>query len=69
MKEDDAPLVNTVYDDPRTEHVFDTLEGENAQFHNQRKAVCKQQGCLQSYHEYGIFIAFSHNIAWILPGK
>ena len=40
-----------------------------AQFHNQRKAVCKQQGCLQSYHEYGIFIAFSHNIAWILPGK
>ena len=40
-----------------------------AQFHNQRKAVCKQQGCLLSYHEYGIFIAFSHNIAWILPGK
>ena len=40
-----------------------------AQFHNQRKPVCKQQGCLQSYHEYGIFIAFSHNIAWILPGK
>ena len=40
-----------------------------AQFHNQRKAVCKQQGCLQSYHEYGIFIAFFHNIAWILPGK
>lgn len=25
-----APLVNTVYDDPRTEHVFDTLAGKNA---------------------------------------
>ena len=30
FEEYDAPLVNTVYDDPRTEHVFDTLEGENA---------------------------------------
>ena len=25
-----APLVNTVYDDPRTEHVFDALAGKNA---------------------------------------
>ena len=25
-----APLVNTVYDDPRTEHVFDTLAGKDA---------------------------------------
>ena len=25
-----APLVNTVYDDHRTEHVFDTLAGKNA---------------------------------------
>ena len=30
FEEYDALLVNTVYDDPRTEHVFDTLEGENA---------------------------------------
>lgn len=25
-----APLVNTVYDDPRTWHIFDSLEGVNA---------------------------------------
>ncbi len=25
-----APLVNTVYDDPRTEHVFNSLAGKNA---------------------------------------
>ena len=25
-----APLVNTVYGDPRTEHVFDLLAGQNA---------------------------------------
>lgn len=27
-----APLVNTVYDDPRTEHVFDALAGKNAEY-------------------------------------
>lgn len=27
-----APLVNTVYDDPRTEHVFDALAGRNAEY-------------------------------------
>lgn len=27
-----APLVNTVYDDPRTEHVFDALVGKNAEY-------------------------------------
>ena len=25
-----APLVNTVYDDPRTEHIFDAMAGKNA---------------------------------------
>lgn len=28
--EKDAPLVNTVYDDALTEHVFDSLSGKNA---------------------------------------
>ena len=32
FEEYNAPLVNTVYDDPRTEHIFDTLTGHNAEY-------------------------------------
>lgn len=28
-----TPLVNTVYDNPRTEHIFDALAGKNAEYH------------------------------------